>query len=721
MTLFSRASDWGRSTARSPEPKPLLSSGHHYFAFLSYSHRDEATAKWLHDALENFRVPKNLVGRMTEHGPVPRRLTPIFRDLHELPASGDLSGEIREAIRHSRFLIVLCSPAAVQSRWINAEIEAFKSERPEACVLAAIIRGEPFASDDPEIADDECLPVALRYRYDRLGRRTAERIEPLAADLRDVGQARRLGFLKLVAGMLGIGLDELVQREALRRQRHLAAVTGGSLVGTLAAVGLAVTAIQARDEARDQRREAESLVGFMVGDLRDRLEPIGRLDVLDSVAARALAYYEKGDTDSLSDDSLVQRSKALTLMGEIANSRGDLERALRFYSLAHRETRAALDRDPDDPKRMFDHAQNVFWVGYIDFQRGNLAAAEAAFKQYDRLARSMVAAEPTNTKWLLERAYATNTLGVLLLEQARYREASAVLREGLQVSEGLAAIAPRDVAFQDRRLEALAWLADAREFSGDLGEALALRERQLQLIESLERQRTEDAEIKRKAMTAHRVRGRLLAALGRPDEALESLRRASARAEEVHRIEPANTEWAQYVAHVLFDQGELQLAAGDRAQAGESARRGCALARRLAERDSAVSTWGLYLPASCLALRADVALAEGNVDSARTFARQAVQLARSQARERPGFAARIAVAEAELLRGEIARRAGDRSAALAAWQAADRAWPEGIELNPHEAAIRFTLLKRLGQDEAAEPLGRRLAAIGYRHPAHLRS
>ena len=42
-----------------------------YRAFISYSHADEEWAKWLHKALETYRVPKRLVGRETEFGPVP--------------------------------------------------------------------------------------------------------------------------------------------------------------------------------------------------------------------------------------------------------------------------------------------------------------------------------------------------------------------------------------------------------------------------------------------------------------------------------------------------------------------------------------------------------------------------------------------------------------------------------------------------------------------------
>src|SRR5438270_8529363 len=302
-----------------------------YYAFLSYSHRDKELADWLHRELERFRMPSTLDGKLTANGVVPRRLTPIFRDEQDLSAGGDLAEEIKAALAASQFLVVLCSPTAATSRWTNAEIESFKRTRPEGCVLAAVAAGEPFASDVAGREHEECFPPALRFKYDRRGHQTTKRAEPLAADFRAVGEGQRMAFLKLVAGMLGVGLDELVQREQTRRQRRLALLAAGSLAGMAVTSTLAVTAIQARDAAREQRRQAEGLIAFMVGDLRDKLEPIGKLDVLDGVGSRVLAYYSKQDTSQLPDDALVQRSQALNLMAEVAFNRGNLPEAEGLY------------------------------------------------------------------------------------------------------------------------------------------------------------------------------------------------------------------------------------------------------------------------------------------------------------------------------------------------------------------------------------------------------
>src|SRR4051794_35833408 len=419
-----------------------------YYAFLSYSHRDKELADWLHRELERFRVPSALAGKLTANGVVPRRLTPIFRDEQDLSAGGDLAEEIKAALAASQFLLVLCSPTAAQSRWTNVEIESFKRTRPEGCVLAAVAAGEPFASDIPGREEEECFPPALRFKYDRRGHQTTKRAEPLAADFRSVGEGQRLAFLKLVAGMLGVGLDELVQREQTRRQRRMAWLAAGSLAGMAVTSTLAVAAFQARNEAREQRREAEGLVAFMLGDLKDKLEPIGRLDALDGVGSRVLAYYSKQDASQLTDAALTQRSKALSLMGEVADARGDTRSALKLYREAMAGTAEAVRRSPDDPQRLFDHAQNVYYLGDLARQRGDVSGTETAMREYKRLAQRMVALDPDNMKWRMEEQYAEVDLGLILLNQRRFSEAAAQFTLALSTIDALATADPRNGDYQ---------------------------------------------------------------------------------------------------------------------------------------------------------------------------------------------------------------------------------------------------------------------------------
>ena len=86
-----------------------------YKAFISYSHSDEVWAKWLHRALETYRVPKHLVGRESVFGPVPERIAPVFRDRDELATATNLGETLTRALEQSAFQVVICSPAAAKS------------------------------------------------------------------------------------------------------------------------------------------------------------------------------------------------------------------------------------------------------------------------------------------------------------------------------------------------------------------------------------------------------------------------------------------------------------------------------------------------------------------------------------------------------------------------------------------------------------------------------
>ena len=398
---------------------------------------------------------------------------------------------------------------------------------------------------------------------------------------------------------------------------------------------LAVFAFESRDEARDQRREAEGLVGFMLGDLRDKLEPIGRLDALDAVGAGRSPIIRSRTSRELCDAALAQRSRALTLMGEIAQTRGDLDGALGRYREALAGTGekrlAAIRRTA---QRIFDHAQNVFWVGSIAYQRGLTDQAEAAFREYKQLGGRLMAIDPNRKEWQLEPIYADTNLGILLQKQHRYREASGVFQNQLENVESLVAARPADRALQDQLSEALAYLADAREGTGSLDDALALRERQLDLMHRIAQPAGADAPLKKKMVVSNRALGKLFAARGDVRQALAHFHQASLISDDLQRTEPENTEWARNGANVRLDLGELELAAGQTDQAGADVRAGCSIVDELIRRDQSVVEWRSQIRGECLRIRARLSLASGAPEEARALARQFGQLARQEAAKR---------------------------------------------------------------------------------------
>lgn len=185
-----------------------------YLAFLSYSHRDAAWAKWLHKALESYRVDKDLIGHETPYGLIPKTLRPIFRDREDFSAGHSLTDQTRGALDGSQFLIAVCSPNAARSTYVNEEIRYFKAMGRAANVIPLIVDGVPGDSER------ECFPPAVRFKLNGDGALTSEREEPIAADARPEGDGKEIAKQKIVAGLLGLGLDEIVRRAERARKRR---------------------------------------------------------------------------------------------------------------------------------------------------------------------------------------------------------------------------------------------------------------------------------------------------------------------------------------------------------------------------------------------------------------------------------------------------------------------------------------------------------------------
>ena len=190
-----------------------------YDAFLSYSHRDLNWGKWLQKRLEDWRISAE-VRRETSFA---RKNLKIFRDQTDL-AGVELRDTIRQELRASQFLIVLCSPNSAASPWVAEEIAYFKELGREDYIIPFIIDGEP----ETDIAELECYSPELRNIPGK---------HFLGANVQELGKNK--AFLRLVSILLNIRFDRLVDRDRRRRMQRwlmigtgtaaIAAITGGLL------------------------------------------------------------------------------------------------------------------------------------------------------------------------------------------------------------------------------------------------------------------------------------------------------------------------------------------------------------------------------------------------------------------------------------------------------------------------------------------------------------
>ena len=686
-----------------------------YKAFVSYSWSDAAWGKWLLQSIETYRTPAALVGKAGTHGPVAARLHPLFKDREEEAAGASIGQAVETALAASEFLIVICSPRSARSQWVDREIAWFKTHRDPTKILALIIDGNPGGGEA------ECFPRALTHRVAADRTITDEPVDaPLAADARISGDGKRRAKLKLAAAMLGVGLDELVNRDERRRTVRTRLVVGASLALALVMSGMAWAQVQARREADHQRAESDGLVEFMLTDLRKRLEPVGRLDALDVVGQRALTYYAGQKASSLDADALGRRARALHLVGEVSNVRGDSAAGLIAFRQAAATTGEQLDRDPNNPHRIFDHEQSVYWVGYTAYERGEVKEAEAQFREYKRLADKLVALDPNNADWQLEVSYAESNLGTLLLNQGRYPEAEESFANAQRIVEAIADHDPADLTKQINMAQAVSWTAFSLERQEKIDASIALYQREKEIYDLVLTTDGGNMTAKSGIGTALIGIGRLEAMRGNAAKALAAMQQAVDSSGALRSAEPGNTLWIQYEVKRRYELGNVALLFGkpDLARAQLATARD--LLAGLMAKDRTNGIWNIDLAAQFDELEARLLVASGRYEAAKARADHAIALL-GQRKDGNDPAIRGVYASALLVRGDLHLRQGERAAADQDWQGVDRLIQGANDALPSALLmLRYAAARRQGGAASAQPIRQVLDRRGWRHPAYLR-
>jgi len=514
-----------------------------FWAFISYSHADARHARAIHHFSENYSIPKHLVGKQTESGVIPRRLRPIFKDREELPSASDLSELVNQALESSKFLIVICSPNSANSRWVNEEVLSFKRLNRSSRILCIIVDGEPNATDMPGRAAEECFCEALRFQLGDDLNLSEKRAEPVAADERKNGDGRRLARLKLVAGILGTGLDELRQRDLQRRNRRMAVFSSLLVVGMTFTLWLAWTASTARDDAERRREQAENLISFMLGDLRERLNEVGRLDVLDSVATEAMNYFKELPAREINDDVLANRATALLQIGQTQFTRGLHTEAMNAFKESLGAFEELVSRNPDNMKQLFDLGQAHCWVGYVHWENDELDAADASMQKYYQISQQLYQSDPSNEQYILELGFSFNNLAILSDRRGKTKAALDYNWKMIELSE--------DVHNRDRDNQTfLLALADAYSWRGSILQAdLQLStaadrfEAYLALAEGASKKNPLDSQWLNHRMLAHRFCGEANLILGGSEIATRHFEAGYALASELLEVESNNENW----------------------------------------------------------------------------------------------------------------------------------------------------------------------------------
>ena len=599
-----------------------------YKAFISYSHHDEQWARWLQRVLESYRVPRRLVGKQGKYGEIPARLAPVFRDREDLSSAASLTESVQHELAAAETLVVICSPAAAESRWVNEEIKAFAALGRTDRIYALIVEGDPQATDPAE----RCFPNVL------VEDKGSGALEPLAADARKWADGKVLAKLKLVAGILRIRLDDLRQREMQRRRRTwiLSSVTVASVV--LLTTILSVTAISNRKAAEQRRANTEELLSYMLGDL-ENLNPVSGLDVLDDDQLEMTRFAEQENFSSLDDTTLLQKALDWRQEGIAARDRGNHQAAMSAFS----RSRAALvylyQRDKLNYDNLFELGQSEFWVGYTHWDNGDLDLAAEFFNRYGVITRRLINADPKSAENVLELSYTLTNLGKVENERegGDLEKAIRLLQAALEYNQVAMVLEPDDRHYLLEMAETQANLADIWLGVCNLGKAYKFRSENAAIAKKLYELDPDDEESQERLANSLSGNGSIQRYMGLNELALENLRASEILLAQLTREYPEVDRYGwrrlvrlQTIGHILINTGRVEEA---QAPISESGR----LMVEEVEKIQDLTHWQTEELANAWVSQSELAKENGREQEAREFNLRAVQTLSASVSDSSGF------------------------------------------------------------------------------------
>jgi tetratricopeptide (TPR) repeat protein/predicted Ser/Thr protein kinase len=368
-------------------------------------------------------------------------------------------------------------------------------------------------------------------------------VEPMTGQPRDVtALVKRLESLAPADRPTAVETLQILRRieDAPRRRVRYAVFALVLVVAIVGAIKYIADVTSARREAERQRQQAERLVSFIVGDLRTKLEAVGRLDVLDAAATRALAYFAEVREEDLSGDDLHRHALALAQLGEVRVQEGKLPEAVKLFQESLRFASAAVERDPSREEWQLAQSNAHFWLGEAARRKDDPKSALAHFLEYLRIAERLAAQHPGNTKYETEVAYGHGNVGTAYeaagnLDSAlrEYHTAVSLVRKRLTRE-------PDNGAWQDDLASLLNLVGALQQKRGDLDGARAVLEEEIEVRRRLMAAEPNDARRIRNLATSLGYLGQLHKKRNDRESAKAAYREELALSTKLAELDPAN-------------------------------------------------------------------------------------------------------------------------------------------------------------------------------------
>ncbi|WP_420905834.1 tetratricopeptide repeat protein [Candidatus Magnetaquiglobus chichijimensis] len=349
---------------------------------------------------------------------------------------------------------------------------------------------------------------------------------------------------------------------------------------------------QARTKEKQARSQAEELVNFVIFDLRDRLIPLGRLDLMKETAHKALAYYERlGEPSQLEPMQQRQLSAALNNIGNVFTDLGNLTEAQNLHRKAQEIDKRLARLDPNNTQWQRDLWVSHNKIGEILQTQGEQAAALTEFRAGMAITKRLAKLDPNNTQWQRDLQVSHNKIGDMLKTQGEQAAALTEFRAGMAIAKRLAALEPDNTEGQRDVWVSHNKIGEILQTQGEQAAAITEFRAGMAIAKRLAKLEPNNTQWQRDLSISHNKLGDILKTQGEQAAALTEFRAGMAIAKRLAKLDPNNTEWQRDLRVSHNKIGDMLKTQGEQAAALTEFRAGMAIAKRLAELDPNNTQW----------------------------------------------------------------------------------------------------------------------------------
>jgi len=347
-----------------------------------------------------------------------------------------------------------------------------------------------------------------------------------------------------------------------------------------------VAADQAAKRATLARDEAQKLINFMTIDLRDKLNPIGRLDLLDDVNQRVRAYYDHLAVNDNSPQIQWQWSIALRNYGDIRRDRGDLAGGLSSYNEALTIQRKLASFDPKIVDWQRDLSITLVRIATALKLQGNMQGALTNYRDALQIREKLAAQDPQNASLALDLSWGLEKLGEALYGEGNVGAALEYYKRSLPIRQKLATDDPNNSSLQLWLASSYSDIGEMLRIQGNFDDALRNLRSALAIMQNLADQDPGDADLKQYLFRTFHLIGDVLRAQSDWSAALDADRQSLTIIQELVTRDPSNTAWKRNHAIGLEAVGDVLKGQGDYEGAQKSYEDALSIRRELLSKDT---------------------------------------------------------------------------------------------------------------------------------------